>query len=127
MKAGAPDSATIDQYIAGFPPKVRKILRDIRRTIRKVDPDFVETIRYGIPTFQLDGKNVIHFAGHAKHTAVYPAPRGSKELAKELASYGGGKGTVQFPLDEPVPHDLIKRIVDYRVREHRAKRPARRR
>ena len=125
MKADAPDSATIDQYIAGFPPKVRKILRDIRRTIRKVEPDFSETIRYGIPTFQLDGKNVIHFAGHAKHTAVYPAPRGSKELAKELASYGGGKGTVQFPLNEPVPHDLITRIVDYRVREHRAKRPAR--
>ena len=117
----APPPATTDAYIAAFPLGVRKILRAIRKTIRGVEPDFEEAIRYGIPTFQLDGKNVIHFAGHAKHTAVYPAPRGSKEFAKELAGYGGGKGTVQFPLDEPVPHDLIRRIVEYRVREHRGK------
>ncbi|HET6616656.1 MAG TPA: DUF1801 domain-containing protein [Gemmatimonadota bacterium] len=122
MRAGAPDASTIDEYIAGFPPKVRKILRTIRKTIRSVEPEFEETIRYGIPTLQLDGKNVIHFAGHTTHTAVYPAPRGEREFAKELAAYGGGKGTVQFPLDEPVPHDLIRRIAEFRVREHRAKR-----
>ena len=121
-RAGASDATTIDEYIAGFPPKVRKLLQAIRKTIRGVEPRFEETIRYGIPTFRLDGKNVIHFAGHTKHTAVYPAPRNERAFAKELAEYEGGKGTVQFPLDEPVPHDLIRRIAEFRVREHRAKR-----
>ena len=120
-------ASSIDAYIASFPPEARKILREIRKTIRSVDPDFEEAIRYGIPTFRLDGKNVIHFAGHTNHTAVYPAPRGSKEFAKELAAYAGGKGTVQFPLDEPVPHDLIRRITEFRVREHREKQRARKR
>lgn len=119
---GSPAPPTIDAYIAGFPPEVRKILRAIRQTIRSVEPGFEEAIRYGIPTFRLDEKNVVHFAGHVKHTAVYPAPRGAPELAAELERYGGGKGTVQFPLDAPVPHDLIRRIVEFRVREHRAKR-----
>ncbi|HJU86416.1 MAG TPA: DUF1801 domain-containing protein [Gemmatimonadota bacterium] len=127
MKREAAGAATVDEYVAAFPPKVRKILQAIRKTIRSVEPEFEEAIRYGIPTFQLDGKNVVHFAGHAKHTAVYPAPRAAPELAAELARYGGGKGTVQFPLDSPVPHDLIRRIVEFRVREHRAKRPPRRR
>ena len=77
---GAPPSSTIDAYIAAFPPEVRKILNAIRKTIRSVEPAFEEAIRYGIPTFQLDGKNIVHFAGHAKHTAVYPAPRGSMRM-----------------------------------------------
>jgi len=119
---GSAVSESIDAYIASFPPNVRKILREIRRTIRKVEPAFEEAIRYGIPTFRLDGKNVIHFAGHTKHTALYPAPRGSKEFARELAAYRGGKGTLQFPLNEPIPHDLIRRIVEFRVREHREAR-----
>ena len=120
--AGSEAPTTIDEYIAAFSPEVRKILQAIRKTIRGVEPGFEEGIRYGIPTLRLDGKNVVHFAGYSKHTAVYPAPRGSREFAKELAAYGGGKGTVQFPLGEPVPHDLIRRIVEFRVREHRAKR-----
>lgn len=116
--AGAP-AATMDEYIAGFPEDVRKILKDIRRTIRKVEPEFEETIRYGIPTFQLNGKNVIHFAGYKNHIGLYPAPRTSKEFRSELSAYKGGKGTVQFPLSEPIPYDLIRRIVEFRVREHR--------
>ena len=122
MKMDSTSPASVDEYIAGFPDDVRKLLKAIRRTIRKVEPEFAEAIRYGIPTFQLDGKNVIHFAGHAKHTALYPAPRGSQEFAGELAAYHGGKGTLQFPLDEPIPHDLIRRIVEFRVREHRQAR-----
>jgi uncharacterized protein YdhG (YjbR/CyaY superfamily) len=124
MKRKGAGATTVDEYVASFPPKPRKILRSIRKTIRSVEPDFEEAIRYGIPTFRLDGKNVVHFAGHAKHTAVYPAPRAAPELRAELARYGGGKGTVQFPLDEPVPHDLVRRIVEYRLREHRAGRRA---
>lgn len=127
MRREGAGAATVEEYIASFPPKVRKILQDMRRTIRRVEPEFEETIRYGIPTYQLDGKNVIHFAGHSQHTAVYPAPRGSKQLSKELSSYAGGKGTVRFPLDEPVPHDLIRRIAEFRVREHREKRTGKRR
>jgi uncharacterized protein YdhG (YjbR/CyaY superfamily) len=127
MKRDSTPSGTIDAYIAGFPPKVQTILKEIRKTIRKAEPEFGETIRYGIPTFQLDGKNVIHFAGHTKHTALYPAPRGNKEFARELAAYGGGKGTVQFPLGEPIPHDLIRRIVEFRVLEHREKHRPRKR
>lgn len=114
-----PAPSTVDEYLAGFPADVRKILTAIRKTIREVEPEFEEAIRYGIPTFQLDGKNVIHFAGHSKHTALYPAPRGSREFTRELAAYRGGKGTVQFPLTEPIPLDLIRRIVEFRVREHR--------
>jgi uncharacterized protein YdhG (YjbR/CyaY superfamily) len=127
MKREGAGAATVDEYVAAFPPEVRKILQSIWKTIRSVEPQFEEAIRYGIPTFQLDGKNVVHFAGHAKHTAVYPAPRGAPEFSAELARYGGGKGTVQFPLGAPVPHDLIRRIVEYRIREHRARRQPRRR
>ena len=112
-----PAPASVDEYIAGFPDDVRKILEDIRRTIRKVEPGFQEAIRYGIPTFQWNGKNVIHFAGYKNHVGVYPAPRESEEFREELSAYKGGRGTVQFPLSEPIPHDLIRRIVEFRVRE----------
>ena len=100
---------TIDEYIAGFPKEVQKTLKRIRVTIRKAAPDAEETISYQMPAFKFHGM-LIFFAGHEKHIGLYPAPRGAAEFKKELAAYKGGKGTVQFPLDEPIPYDLIARM-----------------
>ena len=111
MRTAAKD---IDDYIAGFPPNVQKLLQKIRTTIHKAVPKATEAIKYQIPTFVLDGRNLIHFAAFQEHIGVYPAPRDAA-FEKELAPYAGGKGTVRFPLDEPLPLDLIKRIVQYRI------------
>lgn len=105
----------IDEYISWFPDDVQKILQRIRRTIRRAAPDAVEAISYQIPTFKLNGKNLIHFAAFKNHVSVYPAPRGVKEFESDLADHKGGKGTVQFPLDRPVPYELLTRIVKYRL------------
>jgi uncharacterized protein YdhG (YjbR/CyaY superfamily) len=104
----------IDEYIAGFPPEVQKILQKIRSTIRRAAPGAKETISYQIPAFVLHG-NLIFFAGFKNHVSVYPAPRGDEKFKKELSAYEGGKGTVRFPLDEPVPFDLIRRIAKFRI------------
>jgi uncharacterized protein YdhG (YjbR/CyaY superfamily) len=113
--------ADIDEYIEGFPSNVQKLLQRIRKTIRKAAPDAEEAISYAIPTFKLSG-NLVHFAGYKNHISLYPAPRGVAEFKKELAQYEGGKGTVQFPLDQPVPYDLITRIVKYRITQNAAKK-----
>jgi uncharacterized protein YdhG (YjbR/CyaY superfamily) len=110
--------ATIDEYIAQFPREVQSKLQKIRRAIRKEIPQAEEAIKYRIPTFVFNG-NLIHFAAFRSHIGVYPAPRSDPKLAKELARYGGGKGTLQLPLDQPIPLDLIRRIVHTRVREQR--------
>jgi len=107
----------IDEYIAGFPPDVQKTLKKIRLTIRKAAPDAEETISYQMPAFKLHGM-LIFLAGYAKHISLYPAPRSAAEFKKELAAYKGGKGTVQFPLDEPIPYDLVTRIVKFRVTQN---------
>jgi uncharacterized protein YdhG (YjbR/CyaY superfamily) len=120
-KAGVPEN--VDQYIEGYPPKVQKILQTIRKTIQKAAPGAEESIRYRMPGYKLNGV-LIYFAGHEKHIGMYPAPRGAKEFKKELEQYGGGKGTVQFPLDHPVPYDLITRIVKYRAQQNSAKASA---
>lgn len=115
MKAAAPRD--IDAYIAGFPPDVQKILQKVRKTIQKAAPDAEETIKYQIPTFALNG-NLVHFAAFKNHIGFYPAPRGKEIFKKELSAYEGGKGTVRFPLDQPIPYDLISRIVKFRVEEN---------
>ena len=107
----------IDEYVAGFPDDVQKILKKIRATIRKAVPGAEEKISYGIPTFTLNGRYFIYFAGFKNHVSIYPAPRGSEEFKKELSAYKGGKGTIQFPLDKPIPFDLITRIVKFKVKE----------
>lgn len=117
MKPGQPTPRDIDEYIAGFPAHVQKILHLIRLTIRKAAPDATEAISYQIPAFKLNGKNLIHFAAFKNHTSVYPAPRGVDEFKEELSAYKGGKGTVQFPFDEPIPYELITRIVKFRIRK----------
>ena len=106
------------EYIAGFPPEVQKILKKIRLTIRKAAPGAEEKISYGIPTFTLKGQYLIYFAGYQKHVSLYPAPRGAEKFKKELAGYAGGKGTVRFPLDQPIPFDLITKIVKFRIKEN---------
>jgi uncharacterized protein YdhG (YjbR/CyaY superfamily) len=106
---------TIEEYIASFPPDVRPILEQVRATIRKAAPEAQETIKYQMPTYTLKG-NLIYFAAYKNHISVYPAPRGSKEFEKELAQYQGGKGTVRFPLAQPIPFDLIRRIVKFRIK-----------
>jgi uncharacterized protein YdhG (YjbR/CyaY superfamily) len=109
---------TIDEYIALFPLEVGERLEKIRATIKKAAPKAEESISYKIPTFTLDGKYLIYFAAFKKHISVYPAPRGSEAFKEELAKYQGGKGTVQFPLDKPIPFSLVRTIVKFRVKEH---------
>jgi uncharacterized protein YdhG (YjbR/CyaY superfamily) len=116
---------TIEEYIAGFPPDVQKILQKIRMTIRKAAPEAKETISYQMPTFTLNG-NLVHFAAFKKHIGFYPVPTGIEAFKKELSVYEGGKGSVQFPLDKPIPFSLISRIVKFRVKENLAKAKARR-
>jgi uncharacterized protein YdhG (YjbR/CyaY superfamily) len=119
MKTSKPN--TIDDYIAGFPADVQKILQQIRATIKKAAPDATEAISYAIPTFKLNG-NLIHFAAFKNHIGLYPTPVGIKEFEDELAAYEQGKGSVQFPLDKPMPLDLISRIVQFRVAKNLEKK-----
>lgn len=107
----------IDEYIAGFPEDVQEILEKVRRTIREAAPDAEEAIKYQIPTFTLKG-NLVHFAAFKKHIGFYPAPSGIERFKDELSAYEGAKGSVRFPLDQPIPFDLIGRIVRFRVREN---------
>lgn len=113
---------TIDEYIALYPHEVQVLLEKFRMTIRSVVPKATEAISYGIPTFKLNGKNLVHFGGYAKHIGFYPAPKGIEAFKDELSSYEGGKGTVQFPLSKPIPFDLVKKIVAFRAREMQAKK-----
>jgi uncharacterized protein YdhG (YjbR/CyaY superfamily) len=109
---------TIDEYIAGFASEVQEILQKIRVTIRKAAPEAEEAISYQIPTFTLKGKYLVYFAAYKKHISLYPAPIGIAEFKEELAPYKSGKGTAKFPLDKPIPFDLISRIVKFRVTEN---------
>lgn len=116
---------TIDEYIAGFPDNVQKLLEKVRQTIRKAAPDATETISYSIPAFTLHGQ-LIFFAAFRRHIGLYPAPRGVAEFKQELVAYKGGKGTVQFPFNEPIPLRLVSRIVKYRVKANLARAAAKR-
>ena len=104
----------IDEYIAGFPEDIQKILEEIRETIQKAAPEAQEKISYAIPTFELQGKNLVHFAAFKNHIGFYPTPTGVESFEKELSAYKQGKGSVQFPLGEPMPLDLIARLVKFR-------------
>ena len=111
---------TIDEYIAGFPTHVQAILEKIRETIRQAAPNAQETINYAIPTFTLQG-NLVHFAAFDKHIGFYPTPSGIEQFKNKLSAYEMAKGSVQFPLDQPIPYDLISEIVKFRVQENLAK------
>lgn len=120
MKTKRAAPVTIDEYIAGFPPDVQAILQKIRATIRKAAPQAIETISYQLPTFTLHG-NLVHFAAFKNHIGFYPTPSGIEKFQKELAGYKSAKGSVQFPLDKPIPYGLISKIVKFRVKENLAK------
>lgn len=107
----------IDAYIANFPNDVREILQKIRATIKEAAPEAEETISYQMPTFRLKG-NLVHFAAYKNHIGFYPTPSGIEEYKDELSVYKGAKGSVQFPLDKPIPYDLISKIVKFRVAEN---------
>jgi uncharacterized protein YdhG (YjbR/CyaY superfamily) len=107
----------IDEYIAGFPPHVREILEKLRMTIGQAAPDAEEKISYQLPTFALKG-NLVHYGASKKHIGFYPTSTGIEKFKNELSDYEGGKGSVQFPLDKPIPFDLISEIVEFRVKEN---------
>ncbi len=111
----------MDEYIAAFPKNVKDILEELRRVIRESAPNSEEAISYGIPTFKLNG-NLVHFAAFKNHIGFYPAPSAIVAFKKELTSYKQAKGSVQFPIDKPIPFGLVKRIVKYRVKENLKKK-----
>ena len=122
MKPSSGDPTTIDQYIEGFPKDVQTKLSELRSTIRKSAPQASEKISYRVPTFDLNG-NLVHFAAFAHHIGFYPGPSGIARFEQELKQYKSAKGSVQFPLDEPLPLDLIAKIVEFRVAENSQKKP----
>ncbi|NVM46425.1 MAG: DUF1801 domain-containing protein [Candidatus Lokiarchaeota archaeon] len=107
---------TIDEYIGTFPNKVQEILKNLRRTIREAAPKAVETISYQMPTFKLNG-NLVHFAAYKNHIGFYPSPSEIDVFKNELFPYKVSKGTIKFPIDKPIPYDLVRKIVEYRVME----------
>jgi uncharacterized protein YdhG (YjbR/CyaY superfamily) len=108
---------TIDEYIADFPVEVQKIMEEIRTAIKKVAPTAEESISYAIPAFKLNGVYLVYFAGFKNHIGFYPAPVGMEAFKEEFSTYKTGKGSVQFPLNKPMPFDLITRIVEFRLEQ----------
>jgi uncharacterized protein YdhG (YjbR/CyaY superfamily) len=115
MKADKP--ASVGAYIATFPESVQKILERIRMTVIHAAPKAEETISYGMPAFRYKGKVIIYFAGYKSHIGVYATPLAHAAFQKELSGYKQGRGSVQFPLDQPMPLDLIKRMVQFRMKQ----------
>jgi uncharacterized protein YdhG (YjbR/CyaY superfamily) len=109
---------TIDSYIATYPDQIQEILAKLRNLIHKEVPDAQEAIKYGIPTFVLNGRNLIHFAAFTHHIGLYPTPDPIVAFKKELSIYKQTKGAVQFPLDKPIPYDLIRLIVKFRIKTY---------
>ena len=117
MQSNIKAPGTIDEYIAGFSADIQEILQKIRKTIKDAAPDAQEAISYQMPTFKFHG-NLVHFAAFKNHIGFYPVPSGIEKFKAELSVYKQGKGSVQFPLDQPIPYDLISRVVKYRVEEN---------
>ncbi|MDB5230189.1 MAG: hypothetical protein JWN76_994 [Chitinophagaceae bacterium] len=109
---------SIDEYIASFPGEIRNDLEQIRAGIKEAAPDAEESISYGMPAFKIHGKPLVYFAAFKNHIGFYATPTGHSEFAKELSNYKQGKGSVQFPLDKPMPLNLITKIVKFRINEN---------
>ena len=107
--------ATVDEYLAQFDGEVRTRLDTMRATIHDAAPDAVESMAYGMPAYKLDGKPLVYFGGYGKHVGFYATPNGHARFAEEFSRYRQGKGSVQFPHIEPLPVDLVRRVVEYRV------------
>lgn len=123
MEGNKPEIASVDEYIAQFAPDIQTILQTIRQVVRDAAPEATEKISYQMPTLYLHG-NLVHFAAFKNHIGFYPAPQGIEAFQQELAGYKGAKGSVQFPLNQPMPYDLIRRITIYRSEENKAKAQA---
>jgi len=115
------DFKNIDEYIKAFPKETQVLLEQIRTTINQAAPEAVAGISYGMPAFKTHGKPLVYFAAFKKHIGFYATPTGHSQFAAELSKYKQGKGSVQFPLDKPIPLDLIARITKFRVKENLAK------
>lgn len=126
MHTAPREPGTIDEYIAGFPPDVQPTLKQIRAAIKEAAPEAEETIKYRMPTFIMN-ENLVHFAAFKTHVGFYPTPSGITKFKNELSAYKNAKGSVQFPLNEPIPLNLIKKVVTFRVQEVRAKTAAKKR
>lgn len=112
---------TVDEYIANYPDGVQAMLQQVRKAIRQAAPEAVESVSYMMPAYKLNGRPLVYFGGYAHHIGFYAVPTGIAAFKRELAGYKTSKGAVQFPLDEPMPLDLITRMVKYRVRENMEK------
>jgi len=119
MKSKKVGFISIDEYIATFPENVQKILEELRGTIKAAAPEAGEKINYGIPTFTLNSKYLIYFAGWKNHISLYPVPSGTEAFNKEVSQYVAGKGTLKFPIDKPLPLKLITKIVKLKIAENR--------
>lgn len=115
------DYKSVDEYIKSFPKHIEVLLEKVRTIIVKKAPEAVESISYGMPAYKTNGKPLVYFAGYKSHIGLYATPAGHIEFAKELSKYKQGKGSVQFPLDEPIPYDVIGRIVEFRVNQNLSK------
>jgi uncharacterized protein YdhG (YjbR/CyaY superfamily) len=109
---------SVDDYIKGFPKDIQKSLNQIRTAISENAPDAVESISYGMPAYKLGGKPLVYFAAYEKHIGFYATPTGHAKFEKELSKYKQGKGSVQFPIDKPLPIELIIKIVKFRTKEN---------
>ena len=116
----------IDEYIADFSEEIQILLNQVRSTIKQAAPDAEESVAYGMPAYKLKGKPLVYFAGYKNHIGFYATPTGHEEFAKELSKYKQGKGSVQFPIDQPMPLELIAQIVEFRVVENMEKVKAKR-
>jgi uncharacterized protein YdhG (YjbR/CyaY superfamily) len=123
MEGNKPEIVSVDEYIAQFAPDIQTILQTIRQVVRDAAPEAKEKISYQMPTLYLHG-NLVHFAAFKNHIGFYPAPQGIEAFQQELAGYKGAKGSVQFPLNQPMPYDLIRRMTVYRSEENKAKAQA---
>lgn len=117
---GRPKARSIDEYIAGFPPETRQLLEEVRSLIKSSAPGATERISYAIPAFHLQG-DLVYFAGYKNHIGFYPTSSGIRAFEAELRGFKTGKGSVQFPLSQPLPEGLIRRIVKFRVEENKGK------
>jgi uncharacterized protein YdhG (YjbR/CyaY superfamily) len=108
---------TIDEFILDFPKEVQEILQKIRGIVHDLAPEGEEAIAYGIPTFRLKKKNLVHFGAFKNHIGFYPTPTGMDAFKEQLSKYESGKGSAKFPLNQPIPYDLIKEIVQFRITE----------
>jgi uncharacterized protein YdhG (YjbR/CyaY superfamily) len=115
------DIKTVDEYISTFPKETQLLLENVRATIRNKAPEAIESISYGMPAYKTNGKPLIYFAGYKNHIGFYATPTGHAEFANELSNYKQGKGSVQFPVDHPIPYWLIEQIVAFRVKENEEK------